>query len=148
MTKIKNRIRFQTVIIVLCLTSLIFACKKDDENNNIPLVEVFIDININDPAYLKLKSIGGWEYLTGGSRGLIAYRLSQNEIKVYDRHCTFQPSSTCALVSVDATNITASDQCCGSSFLLINGSVSRPPAVLPLKEYSTIFDGTTLSIRN
>ncbi len=148
MAKIKNRFHIAKMLIVISLTCSLLACKKDSENNNIPLVDVYVDVNINDPAYLKLKSVGGWEYLTGGSRGLIAYRISQTEFKVYDRHCTFQPSNTCALVSVDLNNATASDQCCGSSFLLLNGSVSRPPAVLPLKEYTTIFDGTTLSIRN
>lgn len=138
-------------ILIFGLSFLLFgqmACKDDDENRNIPLVDVFFDININDPDFINLQTIGGWEYVTGGSRGIIIYRSSNTEFKAYDRHCTFQPSSTCALVSVDATNITASDVCCGSSFLLINGSVTRPPATAPLKEYNTIFDGTILSVRN
>lgn len=130
------------------LILLFFSCKKDDNNQNVPLVEVYFQINIDDPAYIKLKTVGGWEYLTGGSRGIIVYREGQNNFKAYDRHCTFQPSNTCALVSVDASNLTASDVCCGSSFLLVNGSVSRPPANLPLKEYSTSFDGTTLIVQN
>lgn len=146
MAKLKNRIHIPRLFIFSIFIWFIHC--KDSESNNIPLVEVFIDINIDDPAYINLKTVGGWEYLTGGSRGLIAFRLSQEEFKIYDRHCTFQPSSTCALVSVDATNFTASDQCCGSSFLLNNGSVSRPPATLPLKQYNSSFDGTTLRIRN
>lgn len=146
MAKLTKR-SFLYIFLVLSLPFCLTHC-QDNESNNIPLVEVFIDINVNDPAYLNLKTIGGWEYLTGGSRGLIAFRVSQEQIIVYDRHCTFQPSSTCALVSVDATNFTASDQCCGSSFLLQNGSVSRPPANLPLKRYNTSFDGTILKIRN
>lgn len=146
MAKIKNR-SYITIAFIFTLLIGFIQC-QDNESNNIPLVEVFIDININDPAYINLKNVGGWEYITGGSRGLIVYRISQDQFNVFDRHCTFQPSNTCALVSVDATNFTASDQCCGSSFLLENGSVSRPPATLPLKSYNTSFDGTTLSIRN
>jgi len=133
------------------LLSLFFvlsvACRKE-ENNNVPLTQVNINIVLDDPDYINLKTIGGWEYISGGSRGIIVYRLGENEFKAYDRHCTFQPSNTCALVSVDANNITASDDCCGSSFLLQDGSVSKPPATTALKSYPTSFDGTRLVITN
>jgi len=121
---------------------------KDEDNNNIPLTEVNFIIQLDDPDYIRLKTIGGWEYLSGGSRGIIIYRLGQNEFRAYDRHCTFQPSNTCALVSVDPNNITASDDCCGSAFLLSDGSVSRPPATTSLKQYQTVYDGTTLRVSN
>ena len=133
------------------LLSLFFvlsvACRKE-ENNNVPLTQVNINIVLDDPDYINLKTIGGWEYISGGSRGIIVYRLGENEFKAYDRHCTFQPSNTCALVSVDVNNITASDDCCGSSFLLQDGSVSKPPATTSLKSYPTSFDGTRLIITN
>ncbi len=146
-TKIIHRNQIKKCLSVIFLTSLFISC-SDNENNNVPLVEVYIDIAINDPSYVNLKTVGGWEYINGGSRGLIVYRLDQGTFKSYDRHCTFQPSSTCALVSVDGSNITASDHCCGSSFLLHNGSVTSPPAALPLQEYPTSFDGTIIRIRN
>ncbi len=124
---------------------LILSC-QDEENNNIPDVEVNIVIQLGE--FKNLATVGGWEYIVGGSRGIIIARISQNEFKAYDRHCTFQPSSTCALVSVDPNRITASDDCCGSSFLLQNGSVSKPPASVPLKSYNTIFDGLSITITN
>lgn len=111
-------------------------------------MEVDFYIQINDPSYINLKTVGGWEYLSGGSRGIILYRKSQNEFMAYDRHCTFQPSNTCAIVSVDANNITASDDCCGSSFMLTDGSVTKPPAAFPLKSYNTSFDGTVVHVYN
>lgn len=134
------------LILILFFSSML-SCQKE-ENNNIPLTQVDINIVLDDPDYIRLKTIGGWEYISGGSRGIIIYRLSENDFQAYDRHCTFQPSNTCALVSVDANNITASDDCCGSSFLLQNGSVSKPPANTALKSYNTSFDGTNLRITN
>lgn len=128
-------------------TILLLSC-EDNENNGVPLVATNIIIQINDPAYQNLSTVGGWEYITGGSRGIIVYRLSTTEFKAYDRHCTFQPSSTCALVSVHPNNISATDNCCGSSFSLQNGSVTSPPAAAPLKEYITHFDGSILRITN
>jgi len=134
-------------ILLLLFSALSFSC-NDEENNNIPLTEVNIIIQINDPDYIRLQTVGGWEYISGGSRGIILFRLSQDQFRAFDRHCTFQPSNTCALVSVDPNNITASDDCCGSAFLLNDGSVSRPPANTALKQYRTSFDGTTLRISN
>ena len=124
-----------------------FAC-TDEENNNIPFAEVNFQIPLNDPALNNLQTVGGWEMIAGGSRGIILYRLSTTEIKAYDRHCTFQPWNTCALVSVDANNFTATDPCCGSSFLLRNGDVSNPPASIPLKQYNAFVDGNQLFITN
>lgn len=134
-------------ILFFSLLVLNIGC-TDEENNNVPLVEVNFSIQINEPEYNNLKSVGGWVYVVGGSRGIILYRLSNEKISAYDRHCTFQPSEACALVSVDVTNLTASDACCGSKFLLQNGSVSRPPAAFPLKQYNTYFDGTVLTVTN
>ena len=135
-------------VILFLIFSLFFTACDDNDNNGIPLVETNITIQINDPIYNRLSTVGGWEYITGGSRGIIVYRISNNEFKAYDRHCTFNPSSTCALVSVDANNITATDDCCGSTFSLMNGSVTSPPAPAPLKEYVTSFDGSILRITN
>lgn len=151
MTKIgiNHNLTKASLIMLIGFTGIInlLSC-TESENNNIPLVEVNFQININDPAYLDLQTIGGAVEAFGGSRGIILYRLSENEIKAYDRHCTFQPSNTCALVSIDLNRFTASDNCCGSVFLLSDGSVSSPPAAFPLKSYQTFFDGTFLSVTN
>ena len=124
------------------------GCSKDDNNSNIPLVNVNYTININNPAYNSVQVSGGWMYLNGGSRGIILYRANNDEFKAMDRHCTYNPTSSCALVSVDNTNITAYDDCCGSKFLITDGSVTQGPANLPLKQYNTSFDGSVLRIYN
>lgn len=132
----------------ILLVPFIFSTCTKDENSNIPLVNVDITIHINDPAYNVIAVPGGWTYVNGGSRGIIIYRISNNEFKAYDRHCTYDSSNSCALVSVDVTNITALDDCCGSKFLLTDGSVTKAPANLPLKQYQTSFDGQVLRIFN
>ena len=132
--------------ILIALFSI--ACSKEDENSNIPLVSVNYYIHTNDPAYNAVTVPGGWMYLNGGSRGIILYRASNDKFRAYDRHCTYNSTSSCALVSVENNNITAYDDCCGSKFLLTDGSVTQSPASLPLKEYQTTFDGSTLHIYN
>ena len=133
---------------IFLLPLLLFLSCNKDENSNIPLVSVNYYINMSNPAYIKVSVPGGWMYLNGGSRGLILYRASNDAFKVYDRHCTYTPTNSCAVVSVDASNITAVDDCCGSNFLIVDGSVTKNPANLPLKQYQTSFDGSVSHIFN
>lgn len=133
--------------ILITAILLISSCSKDN-NNNIPLVNVNLFLNINNPEFITLNAPGGWYYYTGGSRGLILYRVSTSEFKAYDRHCTFDVNNTCGLVSIEVNNITAKDDCCGSQFLITDGSITTGPATLPLKQYQTTFDGSVLHIFN
>lgn len=121
---------------------LIISCKK--QNNQIPEVLVDIQVNINNPGYISLQVTGGWMYFDGGSRGIIVYRRSQDEFLAYDRHCTYQPEATCGQVAVDSTNIIAVDACCGSKFILTDGSVQSAPATMALKRYQTYWDGSSI----
>ena len=125
------------------------SCSKNGNNNsNIPYVPVNIDIYPANPQYINLNVDGGWVYLTGGSRGIIVYRLAQGEYYAYDRHCTYQPLDACGKVKMDTDNITLVDTCCGSKFIVVDGSVINGPAGLPLQRYQTYYDGTTLHITN
>ena len=132
---------------ILLIPIIFFSCSKD-ENANIPLVNVNVIIHVNDPAYNMLTVSGGWTYINGGSRGIIIYRVSNSEFNAYERHCPYDATNSCALVSVDVSNIIGLDDCCGSKFLLTDGSVTKGPANLPLKQYNTSFDGQVLRIFN
>lgn len=125
---------------------LFVSCKKDEET--IPNVSVNIVISTTDPSYNDLNAVGGWIYLTGGSRGIIIYRYSIDEFMAFDRHCTYEPTESCAVVEVDLSGIIAEDLCCGSQFLLTDGSVIDGPASVPLKFYQTTFDGNNLYVYN
>ncbi len=137
----------RTWLCILLILPFFLGCSKD-EDEYIPLVRVDLTIYTNDPAFNVISVPGTWTYINGGSRGIIIYRASNNEFKAYDRHCTYDSGNSCALVSVDATNITATDDCCGSQFLLTDGSVIKNPASLPLKQYQTSFDGAVLRVYN
>lgn len=141
-----KKINFLFPVLLLLLLS---SCNKDGNNNSgIPYVQVAIDIYPANPQYIDLNVIGGWLYITGGSRGIIIYRFSQDEFYAYDRHCTYQPQNSCGKVRMDTDNITLLDTCCGSKFIIVDGSVIQGPAGLPLQRYQTYYDGTTLHITN
>lgn len=132
---------------IIIISTFLIGCTKDTEQS-IPLVRVDSIIYTNNPSFNAISVPGTWTYINGGSRGIIIYRVSNEEFKAYDRHCTYDSGNSCALVSVDGTNITGMDDCCGSTFILTDGSVTKGPASLPLKQYQTSFDGAVLRIFN
>jgi nitrite reductase/ring-hydroxylating ferredoxin subunit len=138
-----SKLLFFSILFLLFLQS---GCKKDDDL--VPNVPVSISIYTTDPQFNDLNAVGGWIYLTGGSRGIVVYRFSMDEFMAYDRHCTYTPKESCALISVDQSGVIAKDDCCGSQFLLTDGTVLEGPASRPLKQYGTYFNGNLLRIFN
>lgn len=127
--------------------AVLFGCRKE-EQGGVPYTQVDFTINVNNPAYADIQVPGGWLYLTGGSQGILVYRRSIDEFMAFDRHCPYQPGDNCR-VSVDSTEVIARDaDCCGSAFLIIDGSVTQGPAATSLKQYHTLFNGTNLRIYN
>ncbi len=137
----------KTALFLGFLVTATGGCKKED--SKVPYVDVNITINLDQPEYHDLRTTGGWLYLTGGSRGLIVYRLSSDEFKAYDRHCTYKPSEDCDPALVDSSDIKiVCRDCHGSQYSITDGTVIKGPANEPLREYSTSFDGTLLRITN
>lgn len=137
---------FLVLSLIIIVLYFIPSCKKDD--NTLPNTSVDIYIYISEPSFLPLNAVGGWVYITGGSKGIIVYRKSNTEFTALDRHCTYLPDNSCSRVAVDSSNIIAVDTCCGSKFLITDGSVQNGPASIALKQYATSFDGSVLHIYN
>jgi nitrite reductase/ring-hydroxylating ferredoxin subunit len=135
-------------IIAFTLLILTTSCKDEFRGSNIPSVPVNLFISLQDPEFIDLTTPTGWVYVTGGSRGIIIYRVNQDEFKAYDRHCTFDPTSSCGIIDMDVSNVTLSDACCGSIFSVFSGIPNQGPAVQRLREYTTTFDGNSLSVFN
>lgn len=126
---------------------LLFSCKKDQQY--VPAAYVNLTVYVNDPQNLALTTVGGWMYFSGGYKGLIIYRKGQNEFVAYDRCCPYLPEESSSIVSVDtANNVLVEDHSCSSQFLLSDGSTVGGPAVVPLKMYRTVFNGTELLVTN
>lgn len=138
----------KAVILITIFASFFgfLSCEKGN-SSGIPYAYVDIYININEPAFFNLSAVGGFEYINGGSQGIVLYRKSNDEIVAFDRHCTFNVEQNCR-VAVDSTFIFLHDTCCNSSFFLMDGTVNQGPATLPLKFYNVDFDGSNLHIYN
>jgi len=132
--------------LLIITAAVVFGCKKQD-SSGIPLVPVDIYLYANNPVMIDVSVPGGWEYITGGSRGIIIYRYTPDQFVAFDRHSPYMPENGCKTM-VDSTNIQVSDPCSESMWLIVDGSVLNGPAGLPLKQYQTTFDGNQLHIFN
>jgi len=138
--------RTRSTIFISLLVLLTFGCKREKQDT-IPNVYVDIYLYSYDPNFISLNAVGGWVYITGGVKGLIIYRRSQNEFMAYERNSPYEPSQGCA-VTVDQSNVLIDDKCSASQFLITDGSVTKGPATLPLKQYKTTWDGSVIHIFN
>ena len=104
-------------ILILTLILLI-GCRKDKQPQ-IPYVYVNYQLYPNSLDYIP---IGGHKYLNGGYRGIVIYRLLDDQFAVYERCCPYDPEKTNAKVTVMASGNTCVDSDCMSKFILMNGT--------------------------
>jgi len=121
---------------------------RDKEERLVPHYPTDITLNLNLPEYNTLINPGGWLYLTGGSRGVIVYRVSYDEFVAFDRHCTFNVPERCRVSMMEESGLTLKDeQCCGSVFDIFTGGVIEGPATRSLQSFRTIYTPSTNTLR-
>ncbi|HOB26810.1 MAG TPA: hypothetical protein PKJ07_01530, partial [Bacteroidales bacterium] len=74
---------YVSFFLLLCVF-LLNSCKEDE---NIPYVPVNISIDVYDALYGDISVVGGYMYITGGYKGIIIYRKSQEEFVTIERAC-------------------------------------------------------------
>ena len=132
---------------LLCLILVSVKCSKTEDNTGVPVVRVNRQIQVNLPANFNIQAIGGFDYYSGGSRGIIIYRLDNEQFHAYERHATYQPENGCA-VEVDSLSIDIVDPCSDSRYSIIDGTVTQGPAVNALRRYQTSFENGILRVWN
>ena len=131
---------------LMILILLFFSC--GDENNYIRNVYVDVEIDLSLPEFSNLNTVGNSLFIEGGNKGIIIYRYSNYEYKIYDRNCSYEPNLECSYID-SVNSIIAFCGCCTSAFLLDqNGSAANSPAILPLKQYNYSLNNTLLHIFN
>ena len=136
------------LLLLFVFAFLLPQCKKEKQQNEIPVVAVSIAIDPNSTEYIRLNSVNGWEYLTGGYRGIIVFRSSTNGFMAFERACPYDWDKTTTRIVIDSSGITTVCPSCKSKFILMDGSPYSGPSPYPMKQYQTSYNGTTLFIYN
>jgi len=121
------------------------SCRE--RTTDVPYVQIDLWININEPQWFNLLVPSGWEYTTGGSRGMIIYRNNLEEFTVLERHSPYNAQDACAAI-VTNDNVIVEDPCSNSQWLIIDGSVVTGPTTFPLVQYDATFTDPYLHIFN
>jgi hypothetical protein len=101
-----------------------------------------INVNIFEPAFFDLTVPTGWVYYDGNTVDLIIYRNDLDVFSVFDARSTHNPDNPC-YVQVNSDNVTISDTCSGSKWLLSDGSLINGPANYNLLQYNADYNAVT-----
>ena len=143
---------FKNPFFLLTLFFLLVAssCKKN-RANNFPSVSVEQYIYLNNATNFDLQFQGGAVYADGGLKGLIIYRRYNNSARddfaAYDRACPVHFEEDCAQLEITDDKTFAKCSCGGEEYLLYDGSPTGG-AQYGLVEYSAIFDGSIIYVKN
>ena len=138
-------------LILACLTLSLQSCNDTPENPNAPNIYINTTIYPNSLQYYEINTVSGWMYLTAQrpSRGLIVYRYSLDEFRVYERLAPNDPDH-CG----DKSRLTVEfpfvvDTCLDIKYSILDGSIiTEGFNGYPLIQYHTQYDGNTLRIFN
>ncbi|MFA4864155.1 MAG: hypothetical protein WC605_10340, partial [Bacteroidales bacterium] len=119
-------------LFTIIIGALITACNKDN-GDRLPLPPIDITIDPNSTIYQELNIAGGWMYLdeTDGaespSRGIIVYRLTEDQFLAFERTPPFKPDSCCNAAKTICTALIVDfpyvmDTCTISKYLILDGS--------------------------
>jgi hypothetical protein len=138
-----NEMKVRFILFFLIFIPLL-GCKKN-KLHPVPNIPFDLTIDINLPSYYALTGVGGYAYVSGGSRGIIVYRRSIEEFVAFDRHSPEDPDAVCPQpLYPDPDNfLTLIDSCSSAKFSLYDGS-PMSGSEYGLRQYQTQFNGTNL----
>ena len=144
-----------TTFFILGLAVLLHSCEETHENPNYPNAIIDITLYPNTIHEQELNTVGGYKYYTSDpqstSRGIIVYRLYQDEFRAYDRLPPNNPN--CHDANGNLTRLVVDfpfvlDNCNDIKYNIINGDIFEGDGVYPLIQYHTSFNGYELHIYN
>ncbi len=140
----KNTVQILCFFLVVALVS----CKKN-RTHPVPSIPFDITIYTNLPSYSTLEAVGGWAYVSGGSKGIVVYRKSFEEFVAFERHSPANEGSCEFPLTCDNDNfLVLKDSCSGAQFSLLDGSLISG-SEYGLRQYRAIWNGgSALRISN
>jgi nitrite reductase/ring-hydroxylating ferredoxin subunit len=141
----------RVLIVPLFLIGIITGCKKDSTTatTGVPNVSVNFTVDVDAGGYANLLVAGGWMYVSGGYDGILLYCQTPGNYIAYDRGCPYDCETNAkAIITVQTGGITAVCPVCGTTYSMLNGTITKGPGSIALKQYQTNFDGTNLTVSN
>ncbi|MBQ9638807.1 MAG: hypothetical protein IJV22_04550 [Bacteroidales bacterium] len=133
---------------ILALLPLLSACTRESQCK-VSIGETAFTIRPNDALYRSLNTVGGYQYFTGGHRGVVIVRLYEDTFVAYDRTCPEDNDSQVSASDAGGWGSTLMEcPTCHSRFNVyadgapIDGSATS----CSLFQYSTSYSGGELTV--
>lgn len=123
--------------LLLSAPMILNSCSDDSTEEDPGKDPVGITVDLNEPAYANLKTVGGFAY----KGDIIIIRSSNTGYIALSKVCTHQGCT----VTYNSSNNNLPCPCHGSLYT-INGTVINGPAPNPLKSYDVKLNGNILTI--
>jgi len=150
------------LLALLLISGITLSCKKKSSSStnvntncvyqNASQQQVNYTILSGSGQFFPLNVVGGYIYISGygyQQKGILVYRLNQTQFLAFDRNCTHDGcTNSQAIIKVQTGNTACKDSICGSLYNIFDGSIQTGPAVVPLFQYHTSWDGNQLRIYN
>ena len=131
---------------LLLFLSIFFSCEKNETNDILPDVTVNETINLNLPQYVDLLTSGGWEYTTGGIKGILILNNGLTpKYKAFERAC---PNYDCDKAMTFDGSLKLKCSCDESEYSILDGSPQTSGNSYFAREYKVNVVGTSLIITN
>lgn len=129
--------------IFILMLGLFFSDCSKNANHPVPSIPFDITINLTLPTYSDLIGVGGYAFVSGGSRGIIVYRRGVDDFVAFDRHSPEDVSAECPVpLTPDTDNfLILLDECNSAQFSLYDGSPITD-SKFGLRQYQTLWSGS------
>jgi nitrite reductase/ring-hydroxylating ferredoxin subunit len=147
------------IILIATLTAVSLTSCKKSKNDVIPDVYVDFYIDLNDPEFFDLNSIGNSRVVTSITNnwginaagydynGIIVYRATLDEFYAYDRTCPHDFAVNGKSIKLNIDGIFAVCPECGTNYALPSfGTPYSGVGKYPLKNYKATFNGQIVHV--
>jgi len=141
----KNCINYIKNILIIYVLSLLFSCNSETEQMPYQYFSP-IYINLSEPSFFDLNTIGGHVMITGGVKGIAVYHESKDVFIAFERCCPYDPA--CGRVYYDENNGGLIDSCCNTEYsMILGGIVVSGPSTQQLRKYYTEYNSSTKTLK-
>ena len=141
-----NRRHYPILALCGCLL-LLAACAKDRNRCNTTMGATNFYVEPNSAAHAGLNNVGGYEFLTGGHRGVVVVRTAIDGFVAYDCTCPEDNTSRVEFASGWEGTILVCPTCHTRFNAYADGApLDGGKTVCPLYEYGTTYDGYRLYV--
>lgn len=145
LTKMNKKLTVFSVILVV-LGAISCGNRKNVDACNYTPANLYLSLNLNDIAYSNLIFDNRYVYHQAGTKGLIIYRATATDYRVFERASPLDPTNNKAVIQVD--NVGLMSDTLHNQYWDMSGMPYSGSSTCQIYRYPAYLDGHYLNISN